>query len=221
MTGPPLESAADLKRRLEAERVGVPFLYLRDGRREQQIVGLDPERDVLTVGRDRDCELCLEWDRGVSRVHARLERTGAVWTVYDDGLSTNGTFLNAERIHGHRVLNDRDQLRFGSTDVSFRDPSRSRSRTTVLGAAATVEVSPAQRRVLVVLCRPYRDASAFARPATNRQIADELVVSVDAVKSHLRALFAKFGVDDLPQNEKRARLVEQALLSGVVRHGEF
>jgi hypothetical protein len=32
----------------------------------------------------------------------------------------------------------------------------------------------------------------------------------------MRALFAKFGVEDLPQNQKRARLVELALTSGIV-----
>jgi DNA-binding NarL/FixJ family response regulator len=76
-------------------------------------------------------------------------------------------------------------------------------------------LSPAQRRVLVALCRPYRDGT-FATPATNRQIADELVVSVDAVKTTLRALFAVFGLDALPQNRKRAMLAQTAMRSGVV-----
>jgi len=53
-------------------------------------------------------------------------------------------------------------------------------------------------------------------PATNQQIADELFVSVDAIKTHLRALFAKFGIEDLPQNQKRVRLVELALKTGVL-----
>jgi DNA-binding NarL/FixJ family response regulator len=60
--------------------------------------------------------------------------------------------------------------------------------------------------VLVALCRPFKDAAGHGMPATNQQIADELVVSVDAVKSNLRALFSAFGIDDLPQNQKRATL---------------
>jgi DNA-binding NarL/FixJ family response regulator len=39
---------------------------------------------------------------------------------------------------------------------------------------------------------------------------------VDAVKTHLRTLFAKFGVQDLPQNQKRVKLVERALQSGAI-----
>ena len=59
--------------------------------------------------------------------------------------------------------------------------------------------------MLVALCRPLKD-SAYAAPATNKDIADEVHLSVDAVKAHLRVLFERFGLDDLPQNQKRARL---------------
>jgi hypothetical protein len=217
-----LDTPADLKRRLEAEREGVPFLFFRDGERKLRIIGLDPGRDLLSVGRDEGCDVCLDWDAGVSRLHARLERSGGSWTVYDGGLSRNGTFVNGDRVNAHRVLNDQDQLRFGSTELRFRDTTQKRSRTVILGAElAAPAVSAAQKRVLLALCRPYKCHSAFARPASNREIAEELVLTVDAVKSHLRALFAKFNLDDLPQNEKRLRLVEQAFVHGSVRDSEL
>jgi DNA-binding NarL/FixJ family response regulator len=66
------------------------------------------------------------------------------------------------------------------------------------------------------LCRPFRDAGAFASPASNQQIAEELFVSTEAVKTHMRALFRRLGVEDLPQNRKRARLVELAFQHGLV-----
>lgn len=217
-----LDSPADLKSRLEAARRGIPFVFFRDDEGRQRIVTLDSDRDHLSVGRGGDCDLCLGWDQRVSRLHARLERSGGSWTVYDGGLSSNGTFLNAQRVHGHRVLNDEDHLRFGTTDVCFRDPGPQRSRTVMLGEdEAPPMISPAQRKVLVALCRPYKQHSGFARPASNREIAEELVVSVEAVKTHLRALFTKFRIDDLPQNEKRMRLVEQALHQGVIRESEL
>ena len=43
-----------------------------------------------------------------------------------------------------------------------------------------------------------------------------MFLSVDSVKGHLRALFEKFGIGDLPQNQKRVRLVELALRQGVI-----
>ena len=73
----------------------------------------------------------------------------------------------------------------------------------------------------MALCRPYKGSAPFATPATNHEIASELVLSVDAIKTHLRVLFQKFGVEHLPQNQKRARLVERALLSGVVSEREL
>jgi len=217
-----MDTPMDLKRRLEAERKGSPFMFFRDGEGNQSIITLDPGRESLSVGRDEGCDIGLSWDGKVSRLHARLERSGGSWTVYDGGLSRNGTFLNQERVHGHRVLNDRDELRFGTTEICFRDPAPQRSRTIILGTEqAAPSVSVAQKKVLLALCRPFKDHSAFARPASNRDIADELFLSIDAVKSHLRNLFAKFELDDLPQNEKRTRLVEQAFQHGLVRDSEL
>jgi DNA-binding CsgD family transcriptional regulator len=77
-------------------------------------------------------------------------------------------------------------------------------------------LSETQRKVLIALCRPFRDGAAHATPATNQQIAGELYLSVQAVKAHLRALFEKFSVEDLPQNSKRAALVERAMHSGLI-----
>ena len=129
----------------------------------------------------------------------------------------NGTFVNGERVTGRRRLRDGDELRFGGTAIVFRAPvARETDGTAAAPPRPAMHLSEAQRRVLVALCRPFKDGSAFATPATNQQIADELFLSVDAVKTHLRALFAEFGVDDLPQNQKRARLVELALRRGHV-----
>ena len=77
-------------------------------------------------------------------------------------------------------------------------------------------LSEAQRRVLLALCRPYKTGAAFTRPPRTSRSLSELFLSVEAVKTHLRALFAKFGVEDLPQSQKRARLIERAFQTGLV-----
>jgi pSer/pThr/pTyr-binding forkhead associated (FHA) protein len=168
------------------------------------------------VGRGPSCDLCLAWDVKVSRVHAQLERLGDDWTVEDDGLSRNGTFVNGDRLSGRHRLRDGDVLRFGRTDVAFRSPGRAVAVTVIGNSLVRPTLSEAQRRVLVALCRPYRDGNAYATPATNRDIADELVLSVEAIKTHLRTLFGRFGIEDLPQNTKRARLVELAFETGAI-----
>jgi pSer/pThr/pTyr-binding forkhead associated (FHA) protein len=194
----------------------VPFLLYRDEGGEQLIVAL--ERGPLSVGRRVSTDLALPWDNQVSGVHAVLELVGGECTLVDDGLSRNGSYVNGERVHGRRRLRDGDMLRFGNTVVQYREPVAEVGDSTVAAAdqMTSASLSDAQRRVLTSLCRPFKDGSEFATPATNQQIAEELFLSVDAVKTHLRTLFAKFAVEDLPQNRKRLALAERALQSGLV-----
>ena len=63
--------------------------------------------------------------------------------------------------------------------------------------------------------------SDSATAATNRQIAEEVFLTVDAVKAHLRVLFDRYGLSELPQNEKRARLVASVLVAGVLVPRDF
>jgi len=69
---------------------------------------------------------------------------------------------------------------------------------------------------LVALCRPYKTGDPYATPASNQDIAREVFLGVDAVKNHLRLLFQRFELGDLPQNQKRARLAQYAFQTGLV-----
>jgi pSer/pThr/pTyr-binding forkhead associated (FHA) protein len=211
-------TAAELKAQIEAERGGRPFLVFRDGGGEQRIVIIDEGTSELWVGRGEASGLRLDWDEEVSALHAQIEVVAGECTLLDDGLSRNGSFVGAERVHGRRRLRNGDVIRFGRTTVLFRRPGESAPEATAVAteAPAAATISPGQRRVLLALCRPFKDGSAFATPPTNQAIADELHLSVDAVKTHMRALFEKLELEDLPQNRKRLALVEKALQTGVV-----
>jgi hypothetical protein len=216
LRGPHAASASELKAQFEAEAVGLPFVVYRAADGGQRIRRLDGER--VTVGRRPSAGVPLSWDESVSRLHAELQRVGEDWLVVDDGLSRNGTFVNGERVNGRRRLRDGDTVRCGDTVLIFRDPTSGDSKATAMhdGYVTAASLTETQRRLLVALCRPFKDPTAFATPATNQQIAAELHLSTDAVKGHLRVLFDKFGLSDLPQNEKRLRLVERALHSGAI-----
>lgn len=216
-------SPAELKEQLEAERSGSPFLVYRDGEGEQRIFVLTGQKTELTVGRSEATDICLASDADVSRVHAELELIGGSWAVTDDGLSRNGTFVNDERIRGRRRLHDGDLITVGRTAIRFRTGRVGSGVVTAVidSLQPPAELSERQRRVLIALARPRATRGPYTPPATNREIAEELVMSVDAVKTHMRALFQKFAVGDLPQNQKRARVVEVALESGVVSERDF
>ena len=216
-------SPAELKEQLEAERSGSPFLVYRDGAGEQRIFVLTAQKTELTIGRSEATDICLESDGDVSRVHAELELIGGSWAIVDDGLSRNGTFVNDERVRGRRRLHDGDGITVGSANIRFRTGrAGSGIATAVIDALQPpAKLSERQRRVLVALARPRATRGPYTPPATNREIAEELVMSVDAVKTHMRALFQKFAVGDLPQNQKRARVVELAFESGVVGERDY
>lgn len=176
------------------------------------------DASLVTVGRAATADVVLDDDPLVSRLHLTLERVADVWTLVDQGLSRNGTFVNGRRVLGRFPLRDRDAILVGRTQLTFCFPGQVSAEHTLVGEPllAAAKVTTAQRAVLVALCRPYHQGLPGPTPATNQAIADELVLSVDAVKSHLRALFHLFGIDDLPQNQKRARLAEIAQQSGLV-----
>lgn len=173
------------------------------------------EGDVVTVGRTAGAGVVLADDPLVSRLHARLERAGDRWALVDDGLSRNGTWVRGSRVTGRVWLQDRDDIRVGTTVLVFCAPAEATDPPTLVGEPllAAVALTPGQRAVVAALCRPFRRGEGA--PATNAQIAAELVLSVDAVKTHLRAVAHRLGLDDLPQNEKRLRIAQHAVRLGL------
>jgi hypothetical protein len=133
------------------------------------------------------------------------------------------TFVNGVRIRGRRRLRDQDELKVGTTVIVFRAPAVGASLMTFVPEQLqrAPRLGASQRAVLVALARPYKRSSGFALPATNKDIAAEVVLTVNGVKSIMRALFEKFGVEELPRGEKRARLVERALRIGAVSEDDL
>ena len=200
----------ELQERLAAERSDAPFVELRDGDGIQHLIPLVGER--VTVGRSPASGLAVPWDAQVSRTHASLECIDGVWTLLDDGRSTNGTFVNEERVQGRRTLRALDVIRVGATRLRFHDPSETTDSklTEVASQAAIPAITPAQLRVLVALCRPADG------PASNEEIAAELTVSIDTVKTHMRALFDAFSLQASAPYRKRFELVRLAIDAGLV-----
>jgi pSer/pThr/pTyr-binding forkhead associated (FHA) protein len=208
-------SPAELASLLDAERKGEAFLAYRDDTGDLRLGSLQGMTSVA-VGRGEQNDIELAWDTEVSRTHAQLELVGGEWTLADDGLSRNGSFVNDERIVGRRRLADGDVVRLGRTTIVFRAPRLVSDSTAVADLARHVTLTPGERRVLVALCRPVAAPGSSGVPAGNREIAAELNITPDGVKTHVRALFVKLRIEDLPQYRKRTELARRALESGLV-----
>ena len=210
------KTTAEVQDRLAAMRAQRPFLILRDQGGRQRIAPLRGERFV--VGRAADADLCLDWDPTVSGVHASLfERGGGRWALDDEGLARNGTFVNGERLRGRRLLANGDVVQLGGLLVGFVDPRPEPAVATLaIDDRPAPAVSGAQLRVLLALCRPFKGGARAAQPASNQEIADELHVSIETVKTHLGNLYEQFGLGRCKPNEKRAQLALHALETGIV-----
>ena len=73
------------------------------------------EGDQLDVGRDATNEIVIN-DAEISRRHARLTFQGGKYVLEDLG-STNGTFVNGQRLAGPRVLKAGEVVSFGEQIV--------------------------------------------------------------------------------------------------------
>src|SRR5881275_2789972 len=91
-------SPRELRDLLAAERAGEPFLCFRAEQGGLGLFVLNREGKASTVGRRAEADLPIPWDSEVSGLHDELQWLGGEWTILDDGLSMNGTYVNGKRI---------------------------------------------------------------------------------------------------------------------------
>jgi pSer/pThr/pTyr-binding forkhead associated (FHA) protein len=130
----PAASPAGAAHRLSDTMYGIPSLE-----RQQRITPTSPEAaplasllfrngelkgrrlpikvPVVNIGRGDYNDLVIV-DPSVSTMHAKLQRREAVWILTDLG-STNGTFVEGERLHGETPLSPGTTLRFGDVIALF------------------------------------------------------------------------------------------------------
>ena len=170
------------------------------------------------MGKAAENDIALADDATASGLHAILERFPAGWCVTDLG-SSNGTWVNGERIWASHRLRNGDEIRLGQTRLIFRDPLSTGGPQTE-AEDVPPSLTARERDVLLALCRPLLDRDMFTDPASTRAIAEELVITSAAVKQHLVNLYDKFGVaaDD---SNRRSRLANDALRRGAVSLAEL
>lgn len=94
---------------MSKQGVKFPTLVMQQGPQPQQAFPL--HKNLLTIGRAEDNDIVIN-DAEISRHHARLTWQGNNWVIEDLG-SSNGTYINGQRISGPTILVPGAQLRLG------------------------------------------------------------------------------------------------------------
>jgi ABC-type multidrug transport system ATPase subunit/pSer/pThr/pTyr-binding forkhead associated (FHA) protein len=95
-------------------------------------------RAEMIIGRDPSVDLPIS-SPAVSRRHARLSREGDAYVLEDLG-SSNGTFVNDQKLVGRRQLKSGDQIRLGqAVTLYYVAPKVESSDATVVRAAPVVD----------------------------------------------------------------------------------
>jgi DNA-binding SARP family transcriptional activator len=178
-----------------AHRDGRPFLLLHEGG-AQRVIALDPAGSPVRIGRSQSNDIALDWDREVSREHARLEHGPAGWELVDDGVSRNGSFVDGERVRVRRRLQDAQILRMGRTVLLYRTSGAPVARPApALGA--TVDAPHEAANQLTEHERGLLTALAAGRPAAGVEV-----------------LWRRFDVEDLPEAQRAAMVLRLARATG-------
>jgi DNA-binding NarL/FixJ family response regulator len=182
-----------------------------------RLVPLDD--DQITVGREEESSIVLAEDGLASRFHAVLQRYPTGWAVRDLG-STNGTYVNGQRVIGERTIRAGDEVRVGRSRLVMRAAAAASSSRPTMTEAAAPNLTRREADVLIALCWPVLHGEPFAPAATVADIAATLHVSLGAVKTHLSNLYDKFGLhDSVP--ERRAQLAREAINRHAVDVGDL
>ncbi|MBN1888085.1 MAG: FHA domain-containing protein [Thermoflexales bacterium] len=97
-------------------------LVIRQGPGAGQAI--EAQQPVLTIGRSRENDLHVD-DPQISRHHARLIQQGTAYVLEDLG-STNGTFVNNQRLSAPATIQPGDMIRLGNNvlmDVQAPPPA--------------------------------------------------------------------------------------------------
>lgn len=164
------------------------------------------ETDVCTIGRSDTCDIVVPLNT-VSRLHAKIERDGPRYVLYDTN-SANGTFINGRHIREPYMLEDNDEigLSSGAPLLGFKDPDSTvqvmlrlrydRQTMTFFLNQKPIELTPAQFRLLhhlhqhsgSVCTRESCAEAVWGRDYDPGMDADGLDRAVSNLRSQLRKI---------------------------------
>ncbi len=131
-----------------------PRLIVQNGPRQNEEFVI--RQNTTLLGRSETCDIPLA-DQLVSRHHCHIIWDG-VYCTLEDLRSTNGTFVNDQRLIEPHILRSGDMIRIASITLRFLDP-----QTTLVGHRwPKLTIDPATKRVTVDDKRVELSAKEYA-----------------------------------------------------------
>ena len=152
-------------------------------------------RRALTVGRSEEVDVFLN-HHSVSRAHFRLHAAGDTWQVDDLG-STNGTWVDGQRVDGSRTVRPGDVIEAGACLLQIRratkaDADLQPDEAGGLAFNRPARIRPAPRQVSVAY--PAHPAEREPYPFPWVQVIAPLLLAVVAVALFRRVEFLLFAL---------------------------
>ena len=158
-----------------------------------------------TVGRAESNDIVLDADMRVSRHHARFDLEEGQWVLTDSN-SANGTLVNGGRVTSHSLRHG-DRIRFGDATFVFvpvADPlatiTEVKDESREPAGAGGSSLSEREREILTLV----------GAGRTDKQIAEDLFISVATVRSHLDRIRDKTGARRRPELTRLAMELDRS-----------
>ncbi len=157
----------------------MPSLFVFRG--NNQGMRFELEAEALSLGREAGNDVQLH-DTEVSRRHAELRRSDKTFTLIDQG-SSNGTYVNGQRIQSHQLVNG-DEVQMGGTVMLY----------TCLGDESTGDLAD---KIDIIARRPSGDQSRIVRSMSqaegSRILSDDSAVAASPwlarARSNLQVMY--------------------------------
>ncbi|BAU13407.1 FHA domain containing protein [Leptolyngbya sp. NIES-3755] len=146
-------------------------------------LGTAPENTIVleanetTIGRDPSCQIVLANEGGVSRRHAAIYHRGQQYSIADLN-SSNGTFVNGQRIQSEQILRTGDQIQFGSQGPQFAFilPVADNPLPPTQAYTPPRNVAPTVIRPPAIAQPPVQPAYVPETPASNNSVKWGLII---------------------------------------------
>ena len=132
--------------------------------------------DTMSIGREASNDIVVQ-DAELSRNHARISRRGGTYVLEDLG-STNGTFVNRQRLSSPRNLAPGDEVGFGENVLmTFQGEGAAATVAASGRQAATRQPPPPQQQYAPPPQQPYAPPPAKAGKSNKGLIVGCLVLA--------------------------------------------